>query len=103
MISRCDILSIIGLPPYTFAPYAMEKTYAIVMQKIAPERFSYHRELDTNCFMYYSLCDGKANSQNRYKTDLLTKTTVNLTVLMSRKYIWAKKTLIHFTMISVQV
>ena len=78
MISRCDILSIIGLPPYTFAPYAMEKTYAIVMQKIAPECFSYHRKLDTNCFMYYSLCDGKANSQNRYRTDLLTKTTVNL-------------------------
>ena len=69
MIERCDILGIISLPEYTFSPYAMEKTYAIVIQKIAPEEFSYTRTLDTNTFMYHSICDGKANSQNRYKTN----------------------------------
>lgn len=87
MISRCNILSIIGLPPYTFAPYAMEKTYAIVMQKIAPECFDYQRALDVKCFMYYSLCDGKANSQNRYRTDLLTKANVNLPSGKSREVV----------------
>ena len=87
MISRCNILSIIGLPPYTFAPYAMEKTYAIVMQKIAPECFDYQRTLDVKCFMYYSLCDGKANSQNRYRTDLLTKANVNLPSGKSREVV----------------
>ena len=76
LVTRCNILAIIGLPPYTFAPYAMEKTYALVFQKIAPEQFDYMRSLEQNCFMYYSICDGKANSQNRYKTDLLTKSTV---------------------------
>lgn len=25
LVSRCNILGIIGLPPYTFSPYAMEK------------------------------------------------------------------------------
>ena len=87
VISRCDILSIIGLPPYTFAPYAMEKTYAIVMQKIAPECFDYQRDLGTKCFMYYSLCDGKASSQNRYRTDLLGKVNVNLPSGESREVV----------------
>ncbi|MCD0477800.1 N-6 DNA methylase [Chryseobacterium sp. LC2016-29] len=71
LIARCNILGIIGLPPYTFSPYAMEKTFAIIFQKIAPEQFDYDRELDQPCFMYYSLCDGKANSQNRFRTDLI--------------------------------
>jgi hypothetical protein len=71
LVSRCNILSIIGLPPYTFSPYAMEKTYAIIFQKIAPEQFDYNRVFDQPCFMYYSLCDGKANSQNRFRTDLI--------------------------------
>lgn len=71
LVSRCNILGIIGLPPYTFSPYAMEKTYALIFQKNAPESFDYERELDLPCFMYYSLCDGKANSQNRFRTDLI--------------------------------
>jgi|GEM_PF-7093845 len=76
LISRCNILGIIGLPPYTFSPYAMEKTFAIIFQKIAPEQFDYDRELDIPCFMYYSLCDGKANSQNRFRTDLIRKSHI---------------------------
>ena len=76
LISRCDILAIVGLPLYTFSPYAMEKTFVLVFQKIAVENFNYERELDQKCFMYYSLCDGKANSQNRYKTDLINKVKI---------------------------
>lgn len=76
LISRCDILSIIRLPSYTFSPYAMEQTYCLVFRKIAPEMFDYNRSLSSSCFMYYSLSDGKANSQNRYKTDLMHKVKI---------------------------
>lgn len=76
LISRCDILSIIRLPSYTFSPYAMEQTYCLVFRKIAPEMFDYDRPLQNSCFMYYSLSDGKANSQNRYKTDLMHKVKI---------------------------
>jgi len=76
LISRCDILSIIRLPSYTFAPYAMEQTYCIVFRKIAPEMFDYNRDLDKQCFMYFSISDGKANSQNRYRTELMHKVKI---------------------------
>ncbi len=77
LISRCNVLGIVGLHPYTFSPYAMEKTYALIFQKIATEQFDYYaRVLDQPCFMYYSLCDGKANSQNRFRTDLIEKTKI---------------------------
>ncbi len=76
LVSRCNVLGIIGLPPYTFSPYAMEKTYVIVFQKIAPEKFDINRNLDLPCFMHYSLCDGKANSQNRFITDLIEEVSI---------------------------
>lgn len=76
LITRCNVLGIVGLPPYTFSPYAMEKTYALIFQKIATEQFDYDRDLDLPCFMYYSLCDGRANSQNRFRTDLIEKTKI---------------------------
>lgn len=80
LIERCNILAIIGLPPYTFAPYAMEKTYAFIFQKIAPEQFNYDRSLDkiAPTFMYYSMCDGRANSQNRFRTDQITTTPIKV-------------------------
>jgi type I restriction-modification system DNA methylase subunit len=68
LISRCEIISIISLPPFTFAPYAMEKTYVLIFQKLAPEDFSYDREFNET-FLYESICDGKANSVNRYETN----------------------------------
>lgn len=71
MISKCEILGIVSLPEYTFSPYAMEKTYAIVIQKLAPEEYNYKRKIDTSTFMYISLCDGKANSKNRYRTNTI--------------------------------
>lgn len=76
MISRCDILAIVSLPEYTFSPYAMEKTYAIVIQKLAPEEFNYNRDITKNTFMYFSVCDGKANSKNRYRTNHISSSTV---------------------------
>ena len=76
LISRCDILAIIRLPSYTFSPYAMEQTYCLVFRKIAPEMFDYNRLLNKPCFMYYSLSDGKANSQNRYRTELMHKVII---------------------------
>lgn len=76
MISRCDILAIVSLPEYTFSPYAMEKTYAIVIQKLAPEEFNYNRNITKSTFMYYSSCDGRANSKNRYKTNHISSSTV---------------------------
>ncbi|MGG2057230.1 N-6 DNA methylase [Lysinibacillus pakistanensis] len=85
MISRCDILGIISLPEYTFAPYAMEKTYIIVIQKIAPEEFSYKRDLATLTFMYNSICDGKANSQNRYRTNHIHEVVIKYPIDQTRR------------------
>lgn len=76
MISRCEILAIISLPEYTFSPYAMEKTYAIVIQKLAPEEYSYDREINRSTFMYVSSCDGRANSKNRYKTNAISSVEI---------------------------
>lgn len=76
MISRCDILAIVSLPEYTFSPYAMEKTYAIVIQKLAPEEFDYNRNINKSTFMYFSVCDGKANSKNRYRTNHISSSSV---------------------------
>jgi len=69
LIERCDILAIVCLPRFTFSPYAVEKTYALVFRKIAPEQFDSERELSSfKTFMYYSIADGKANSVNRFPT-----------------------------------
>jgi hypothetical protein len=69
LITRCNILGIISLPRYTFSPYAMEKTYVLVIQKLAPQQFNENREIDVDTFMYYSICDGKANSESRFPTN----------------------------------
>ena len=78
MISRCDVLGIVSLPEYTFSPYAMEKTYAIVLQKLAPEEFDYNRRIDKSTFMYISMCDGRANSKNRYRTNTISSSRIKL-------------------------
>ena len=77
MFARCDIIGIVSLPLYTFSPYAMEKSYAIVIQKLAPEEFSYSRTSNIKTFMYMSLCDGRANSINRYATNMITEIAVH--------------------------
>lgn len=69
MIAKCEILGIVSLPEYTFSPYAMEKTYVIVIQKLVPEEYNYKREIENRTFMYISSCDGRANSKNRYRAN----------------------------------
>jgi hypothetical protein len=76
LIKKCDVLAIISLPLFTFSPYAMEKTYVIVIQKIAPDEFKEGRNCSFETFMYYSLCDGRANSENRYQTNRMQKTII---------------------------
>lgn len=76
MVSKCDILAIVSLPEYTFSPYAMEKTYAIVIQKLAPEEFYYNRTITKSTFMYFSVCDGRANSKNRYRTNHISSSNI---------------------------
>jgi len=79
LVTRCDVLAVIGLPPFTFSPYAMEKTYILVIRKIAPEQYNVNRDLSGfNTFMYYSLADGKANSVNRFPTRHMVETEVTL-------------------------
>jgi len=79
LIARCEILAIVGLPPFTFSPYAMEKTYALVFRKLAAEQFDVARDLSASrTFMYYSLSDGKANSVNRFPTGHIVKTEIKL-------------------------
>jgi hypothetical protein len=87
LIARCDILGIISLPQFTFSPYAMEKTYALIIQKIAPEEFRLDRNLDVNTFMYCSVCDGRANSVNRYPTNHIQETTIKTSTGQNRKIV----------------
>ena len=56
----------------------MEKTYAIVLQKLAPEEFDYNRRIDKSTFMYISMCDGRANSKNRYRTNTISSSRIKL-------------------------
>lgn len=77
LMTRCNILAIISLPEFTFSPYAMEKTYALVIQKLSPEQFNYERKIENNTFMYFSSCDGRANSKNRYHTNHMSTTKVH--------------------------
>lgn len=79
LIERCEILSIISLPPFTFSPYAMEKTYVLIFRKLPSEWFDAERPLDEDyVFIYSSISDGKANSVNRYPTTHMTESTIKL-------------------------
>lgn len=79
LIARCEILAIVGLPPFTFSPYAMEKTYVMVFRKLAAEQFDIDRDISSpQVFMYYSLSDGKANSVNRFSTTHIVETEIKV-------------------------
>lgn len=79
LIARCEVLAIVGLPPFTFSPYAMEKTYALVFRKLAAEQFDIGRDISSlPVFMYYSLSDGKANSVNRFSTTHIVETEIKV-------------------------
>lgn len=68
LFSKCDIKAVISLPPFTFSPYTMEKTYVLVIQKRAVAEFGINHLDKERVFMYISDGDGKANSAKRYET-----------------------------------
>lgn len=67
LLEKCDILSIISLPKFAFAPYTKEKTYAIFIQKRG-EKFTKIQEKPI--WMYIIDNDGLANSDKRFPTKL---------------------------------
>jgi len=72
LLKRCDILSIVKLPFYTFSPYALIQTYFITFRKKAVFEFeNYMQKHDV--FMYIIDNDGKANSDKRFETKLISK------------------------------
>ena len=75
LFERCNILSIIKLPALTFAPYANIQTFVITIQKKAIFEYSNPCQ-EKNTFVYIVDNDGKANSQNRFSTNLENKTIV---------------------------
>jgi len=86
LIQRCDILSIVKLPFYTFSPYALIQTYVITIRKKATFQFSkYIQEHQT--FMYIIDNDGKANSDRRFETKLISKDRNNIQGKVIHEYI----------------
>lgn len=71
ILKRCNILSIIKLPPYTFSPYASIETYALTIRKKAVFEFNSESQGNNKVFMYIIDNDGKANSDKRYDTHLI--------------------------------
>lgn len=70
LLKYCNILSVIKLPLYSFSPYATIQTFVLTIQKKAPFEFSEGRQKG-KCFFYIVDNDGKANSNNRYATTLI--------------------------------
>ncbi len=70
LLSRCDVLSIVKLPFYTFSPYALIQTYYITFRKKATFEFSQYKQKN-DIFMYIINNDGKANSDKRFETKLI--------------------------------
>lgn len=79
LIKNCNLLSIISLPKYTFAPYTTQKTYILIIQKKSEKEIryfnfeNYKQEKDT--FIYISDVDGKAQSDKRYEVNLIVQST----------------------------
>lgn len=75
LIKNCDILGIISLPKYTFAPYTTQKTYILIIQKKSEKEIKYFELKDysqkNKTFMYISDVDGKAQSDKRYEVNLM--------------------------------
>lgn len=67
---RCNVLSVVKLPVLSFAPYASIQTFIITIQKKAPFEFG-SMDQTKNCFFYIVDNDGKANSKNRFPTELI--------------------------------
>lgn len=74
LIKNCEILGIISLPKYTFAPYTTQKTYMLIIQKKSEMEIRYFdvekSEQKDETFIYISDVDGKAQSDKRYEVNL---------------------------------
>lgn len=77
LFQKCNVLSVIKLPTLSFAPYASIQTFIITIQKKAPFEFKY-MEQSNNCFFYIVDNDGKANSKNRFATELIGPSFINI-------------------------
>ena len=74
LIKNCNVLGIISLPKYTFAPYTTQKTYILIIQKKSEKEIMYfdlqNYEQESKTFIYISDVDGKAQSAKRYEVNL---------------------------------
>ena len=72
LLERCKVLGVVKLPAYTFCPYATIQTFVITIQKKAVFEFGNTKQKQ-KCFFYIVDNDGKANSRNRYITNLISE------------------------------
>jgi type I restriction-modification system DNA methylase subunit len=66
ILENCNILAIISLSKFAFAPYTKEKTYVLFLQKKHKEQIGEIQEIPI--WHYILDYDGYANSDKRYKT-----------------------------------
>jgi len=67
VLEKCNIISIISLPKFAFAPYTKEKTYAIYLEKRSSEKTKIQSD---DIWMNIIDNDGYANSDKRFPTKL---------------------------------
>ena len=67
LLETCDVIAIVSLPKFAFAPYTKEKTYALFMRKRSVKRT---RIQTSPVWMYIIDNDGLANSDKRFPTKL---------------------------------
>lgn len=79
LIKQCKINGIVGFPKHSFAPYTHEKTYAIFLERRSEpleylinndEKINQQLISENGIYMYIVDCDGFANSDKRFVTDL---------------------------------
>ncbi|WP_373205888.1 HsdM family class I SAM-dependent methyltransferase [Clostridium tertium] len=79
LIKHCKINGIVGFPKHSFAPYTHEKTYAIFIERrsVPLDNLIDSNEVinpvlisEEGIYMYIVDCDGFANSDKRFVTDL---------------------------------
>lgn len=67
LLEKCEVIAVISLPKFAFAPYTKEKTYAVYLQK---KNKAETKTQKTPIWMYIIDNDGLANSDKRFPTKL---------------------------------
>ncbi len=67
LLETCDIIAVVSLPMFAFAPYTKEKTYALFFRKRSKHRTKVQSK---PIWMYIIDNDGLANSDKRFPTKL---------------------------------